>query len=52
MDVENDPDKRIDFNNMFDSGVKVIIPNSGSHKKKLVTMAMELHPVQSFQLRD
>ena len=33
MDVENDPDKRIDFNNMFYSGVKVLSENNASQSK-------------------
>ena len=33
MDVENDPDKIIDFNNMFYSGVKVLSENNASQNK-------------------
>jgi hypothetical protein len=33
LDIQNDLHKGFDFKNMFDSGIKVIIPNNGSQNK-------------------
>ena len=53
LDVEKDPDKRMDFSKMDQAlGVKLLSGKTVHIIKKLVTMVMELHPVQSFQLRD